>query len=136
MLIDLTRVSGQRVSQVDELRLGERHWIRTTDIYLFGGGLLAGAFAALPLRILFGGVWMFFLAPVAGVIAVFLFSRKRSVEGERTRRRFDRMMDRRRSMSGEFMLPGPAGRYEPNGYMLIEFHDHPIWRGSTGADGE
>ena len=32
MLFDLTGVSGQRVSQVDALKLGTRHWIRTSDL--------------------------------------------------------------------------------------------------------
>ena len=43
MLFDLTRVSGQRVDQVDELQLAGRHWVRSTDVFIALGGAVVGA---------------------------------------------------------------------------------------------
>ena len=42
MLFDLTRVSGQRVDQVDELQLAGRHWVRSTDVVIAVGGAGGG----------------------------------------------------------------------------------------------
>ena len=42
MLFDLTRVSGQRVDQVDELQLAGRHWVRSTDVFIALGGAVVG----------------------------------------------------------------------------------------------
>lgn len=127
MLFDLTGISGQRVSQVDSLKLGSRHWIRTTDLGILAAGMLAGAVMALPLRMMFGGIWMFLLAPIVGVAALALFSRRRSESGEVNRRRFDRMLDSRRSLDGRFVMPGMDGPFDPNGTIMVEAHDHPVW---------
>ena len=127
MLFDLTGVSGQRVSQVDSLKLGSRHWIRTSDLGILAAGMFAGAVMALPLRMMFGGIWMFLLAPVMGVVALGLFSRRRSEGGEVSRRRFDRLLDSRRSLHGCFVMPGVDGPFDPNSAIMVEAHDHPVW---------
>ena len=127
MLFDLTGVSGQRVSQVDALKLGTRHWIRTSDLGILAAGMFAGAVMALPLRMMFGGIWMFLLAPVVGVVALGLFSRRRSGGGEVNRRRFDRLLDSRRSLHGCFVMPGVDGPFDPNDAIMVEAHDHPVW---------
>lgn len=127
MLFDLTGISGQRVSQVDSLKLGSRHWIRTSDLGILAAGMFAGAVMALPLRMIFGGIWMFLLAPVVGVVALSLFSRRRSEGGEVNRRRFDRLLDSRRSLHGCFVMPGVDGPFDPNSAIMVEAHDHPVW---------
>ena len=42
MLYDLTRVSGERVKQVDELHVGGRVWITSTNLFLLLGGAAMG----------------------------------------------------------------------------------------------
>ena len=100
MLFDLTSVSGQRVSQVDELHLGGRQWVSSTNLFIAAGM----------------------------VAALVLFVRRRSVEGERNMRRIDRIMARRHGMDGRFVRPGSLEPYDPGGYELIEFHDHLVDR--------
>lgn len=127
MLLDLTTVSNQRVSQVDELRLGSRHWVRSSDLAILGVGMVVGVLIAMPLRIAFGGIWMFLLAPVCGIVALVLFSRKRSVQGERGHRKIDRLLESKTSMHGMFVMPGDDGVFDPNGFDMIEVHDHPVY---------
>ena len=50
MLYDLTRVSGERVKQVDELHVGGRVWITSTNLFLLLGGAAMGALVASALR--------------------------------------------------------------------------------------
>lgn len=54
MLYDLTRVSGERVSQVDELKVTRHFWIRQSSFFLALGGFLVG------------GVLSMILIPVVG----------------------------------------------------------------------
>ena len=125
MLFDLTRISGQRVDQVDELHVGGRHYIRSTTLFIGMGGMLAGAIAALPLRLLFGGMWPFLLVPVGMVLAVVLFDRKRSRDGELNRRRVEKLVNSLRDKDGGFALP--CGEpFSPNGWTVVEQHSHPV----------
>lgn len=124
MLFDLTKISGQRVDQVDEIQLVGRQWIRTTDLFIFFGGCVAGAFVCLPLHMLFGG-WLPYLAiPAGGITAVVLLARKRSVAGEVHRRRLERIVDARRKVDGRFILPGGES-FSVNSYRIVQMHDHP-----------
>lgn len=125
MLIDLTRVSGTRVSQVDEYRLFHRVYIRTTTVGIILGGVAVGLAPAMLLQLLFGGVWPFLLVPVCGALAAFLFARRRSDEGEKGERRIERMIARRRSPDGMFILPG-SRPFHVNDYRLLETHNHVI----------
>lgn len=52
MLFDLTSVSGQRVSQVDELHLGGRQWVSSTNLFIAAAGAVAGAVLATLVRVL------------------------------------------------------------------------------------
>lgn len=127
MLFDLTSVSGQRVSQVDELHLGGRQWVSSTNLFI----AVAGAALATLVRVLpaaAGQWWPYLLIPAGMVAALVLFVRRRSVEGERNMRRIDRIMARRHGMDGRFVRPGSLEPYDPGGYELIEFHDHVIDR--------
>lgn len=127
MLFDLTSVSGQRVSQVDELHLGGRQWVSSTNLFI----AVAGAALATLVRVLpaaAGQWWPYLLIPAGMVAALILFVRRRSVEGERNMRRIDRIMARRHGMDGRFVRPGSLEPYDPGGYELIEFHDHVIDR--------
>lgn len=126
MLFDLTRLSGLRVAQVDELRLGGRHWVRSTDVLLFLAGLAAGALPATGLRMLTGGWIPWLLIPLGGILSLVMFSRKRSVNGEITLRRFDRLMNRAKRVDGGFILPGSDRVFSPNDYGFRELHDHPV----------
>lgn len=124
MLFDLTRISEQRVAQVDELKVGARHYIRSSTLFIFLGGAFAGLLPAMLLQMLFGGMWPYMLVPAAAIAAAVLFDRKRSTEGEKTQRRIEKMWADRHSLDGEFILP--AGEpFSPNGYELIEMHSHP-----------
>ena len=78
MLFDLTRISEQRVAQVDELKVGARHYIRSSTLFIFLGGAFAGLLPAMLLQMLFGGMWPYMLVPAAAIAAVVLFDRKRS----------------------------------------------------------
>ncbi|RSX49859.1 hypothetical protein [Bifidobacterium castoris] len=126
MLYDLTKVSGQRVSQVDELHVGGRQWMRSADLFLLLGGGAAGAGAAQLLRVVFRGqYWPYLLVPVFAVAVFLLFTRKRSRAGETTRRRWDRWRDRHRAKHHEFILPGSPDSFRPNGRTIILLHSHP-----------
>lgn len=71
MLFDLTRVSGQRVDQVDELQLAGRHWVRSTDVFIALGGAVVGALVGQGIRTFIGGGYIpYFLIPIAAVAAV------------------------------------------------------------------
>lgn len=132
MLFDLTSISGQRVAQVDELHLGGRQWVSSTNVFIGAGGAIGGSLIALLLRftpLAAGQWWPFLLIPVGVIAALVLFSRRRSTEGELNRRRIDRMMDKRHGMDGEIIRPGSLEPYDPAGYTLVEFHDHAVWRG-------
>ena len=73
MLFDLTRVSGQRVDQVDELQLAGRHWVRSTDVFIALGGAVAGALVGQGIRTFIGGGYIpYFLIPIAAIAAVVL----------------------------------------------------------------
>lgn len=125
MLFDLTRVSGQRVDQVDELQLAGRHWVRSTDVFIALGGAFAGMIVGQGVRSLLGGGYVpYFLIPIMAVLAVVFFSRKRSVAGEVNRRRIERIVDARRVPEGRFVLPGSAP-FSVNDFDLVEMHDHP-----------
>lgn len=125
MLFDLTRVSGQRVDQVDELQLAGRHWVRSTDVFIALGGAFAGAIVAQGIRSFIGGGYIpYFLIPIAAVLAVVFFSRKRSIAGEVNRRRIEKIVDARRVPDGKFVLPGTAP-FSVNDFELMEVHDHP-----------
>ena len=64
MLFDLTRVSGQRVDQVDELQLAGRHWVRSTDVFIALGGAVVGALVGQGIRTFIGGGYIpYFLIP-------------------------------------------------------------------------
>lgn len=131
MLFDLTSVSGQRVSQVDELHLGGRQWVSSTNLFIAVAGAVAGAALATLVRVLpaaAGQWWPYLLIPAGMTAALVLFVRRRSVEGERNMRRIDRIMARRHDMDGRFVRPGSLEPYDPGGYELIEFHDHVIDR--------
>lgn len=125
MLIDLTRVSGQRVAQVDEYRMGRRFYIRTTTVGIALGGLAVGLIPFMLLQMLTGSVWPILLVPACGVAAVVLFARRRSDEGEQNARRIERMVDRRRVRSGMFILPGQPP-FRMDDYRLEERHTHVI----------
>lgn len=125
MLFDLTRVSGQRVDQVDELQLAGRHWVRSTDVFIALGGAVVGALVGQGIRTFIGGGYIpYFLIPIAAVAAVVLFSRKRSVAGEVNRRRIQKIVDAARVPEGKFVLPGTA-TFSVNDFELMEMHDHP-----------
>lgn len=131
MLFDLTAISGQRVAQVDELHLGGRQWVSSTDVFISAGGALTGAAVGELIRLTplaAGQWWPFLLIPVGILLALFLFARRRSVEGETNQRRFNRIMDAQRNMEGRFILPGSLEPFDPAGYELIEQHDHVIDR--------
>ena len=72
MLFDLTRISEQRVAQVDELKVGARHYIRSSTLFIFLGGAFAGLLPAMLLQMLFGGILL--LAVVAAVIVLITVS--------------------------------------------------------------
>lgn len=125
MLFDLTRVSGQRVDQVDELQLAGRHWIRSTTVFIFLGGALVGAVLGQCVHTFVGGGYIpYFLVPITAVAAVVLFSRKRSIAGEVGRRRIEKIIDAKRVPEGKFVLPGTAP-FSVNDFELMEMHDHP-----------
>ncbi|MBT1161772.1 hypothetical protein [Bifidobacterium sp. SO1] len=131
MLFDLTAISGQRVNQVDELHLGGRQWVSSTDVFIGAGGMLVGGLLGELIRLTplaAGQWWPFLLIPVGLVVALVLFARKRSVEGETHARRFDRILDSYQNMDGRFVLPGSLEPFDPAGYELIELHDHVIDR--------
>ncbi|OZG49847.1 hypothetical protein [Bombiscardovia coagulans] len=127
MLFDLTRISGERVSQVDELKVAGRIWLRSTDLLLIGGGAVVGVMIAQSIRMLTVSWIPYLLIPVCACVSYVLFSRKRSVAGEVHARRFDRWRDKRRALDGEFILPGSSRAFSPNGYRLIMQHAHPVY---------
>lgn len=129
ILLDLTGISGQRVAQVDELHLGGRHWVSSTTLFIILGGMAAGVMLAALIRLApmaAGQWWPFLLAPVCGVLAVWLFGRRRSEEGETTRRRIERIVDERRGMDGRMFVPGGVEPYDPRFCEIVILHDHPI----------
>lgn len=130
MLFDLTAISGQRVSQVDELHVGGRQWVPVTGMLLALGGAAMGAGIATLIRMTLapGAWWPFLAAPICAAAAVILFGRRRSMEGEATQRRIERMFASRTRMDGRFIRPGSLEPFDPNGFTFIETHDHPIDR--------
>ena len=129
MLFDLTGVCGQRVAQVDELHLGGRHWVSSTTLLIALGGAVAGMMPAVLIRLTppaAGQWWPFLLSPLTAGLAVWLFGRRRSEEGETTRRRIERIMDERRGMDGRMFVPGSVEPYDPRFREIIILHDHPI----------
>ena len=141
MLFDLTSISGQRVAQVDELHLGGRQWVSSTNVFIGAGGAIGGSLIALLLRftpLAAGQWWPFLLIPVGVITALVLFSRRRSTEGELNRRRIDRMIDKRHGMDGEFIrrIPRPRGMARPRriGQTVFPLHfglRSGEWAGST-----
>lgn len=127
MLFDLTRISGERVRQVDELKVGGRLWIRSSDLFLMLGGAVVGLALSQLIRLLVAGWVPYLLVPLGSLVAWLLFSRKRSVSGELHARRFDRLRDRRRGVDGGFVLPGEPDAFSPNGYRLLVQHAHPVY---------
>lgn len=130
MLFDLTSISGQRVAQVDELHLGGRQWVSTTTLFIGAGGAVAGGVMGLALQItLFpGSMWVFLLIPIMFTAAIVLFGRRRSVEGEKTQTRAQKIWAKRTALDGAFIRPGSLEPFDPNGYEIIELHDHVIDR--------
>ncbi|KAA8826915.1 hypothetical protein [Bifidobacterium myosotis] len=131
MLFDLTSISGQRVAQVDELHLGGRQWVSSTNVFIGAGGMLVGGIVGVVIRIMpfaAGQWWPFLAIPIFLILALVLFSRRRSAEGEKNARRIDRLLDKRHGMDGEFIRPGSLAPFDPGGYRLTEFHDHVIDR--------
>lgn len=130
MLFDLTAISGQRVAQVDELHFGGRTWVSSTTVFIGMGGALAGGVLAMLLRAIAspGAWWPFLLIPICIIAAIILFGRKRSMEGETTVSRMRELTWRRKRMDGEFIRPGSLEPFDPNGFAIIEVHDHPISR--------
>ncbi|NME61935.1 hypothetical protein CQR48_0421 [Bifidobacterium thermophilum] len=128
MLYDLTRVSGERVSQVDELKVSRRVWIRQSTFFLALGGFATGSVLSMILVPILGtGSWLPYLpAPIMSALFVFLFSRKRSTAGEKTLRRWDQWRNKRRSLDGEFVLPGDPTPSSPTSYHITIQHSHPV----------
>ena len=125
MLYDLTRVSGERVKQVDELHVGGRVWIASTNLFLLLGGAAMGALVASALRLVFAGNWLVYcLIPVGALVAVVLFSRKRSRAGEVNQRRWDKWRDRHGQPDHEFILPGNPEPFLPNQREIVLWHCH------------
>ena len=127
MLFDITRISGNRVDQVDELKITQRIWFRSTDLLIALAGLLLGALAAVPFFALFASTWPLVLSPIGMIIALTFFTRKRSVAGELNPRRFDRMRDRAKALDGQFILPGSGEPFSPNSYRIVEQWRRPIY---------
>lgn len=128
MLYDLTRVSGERVNQVDELKVSRRVWIRQSTFFLALGGFATGSVLSMILVPILGtGSWLPYLpAPIMSALFVFLFSRKRSTAGEKTLRRWDQWRNKRRSLDGEFVLPGDPTPSSPTSYHITIQHSHPV----------
>ena len=125
MLYDLTRVSGERVKQVDELHVGGRVWITSTNLFLLLGGAAMGALVASALRLVFAGNWLVYcLIPVGALVAVVLFSRTRSRAGEVNQRRWDKWRDRHGQPDHEFILPGNPEPFLPNQREIVLWHCH------------
>lgn len=129
MLYDLTKISGQRVSQVDELHVGGRVWMRSTDFFLILGGMGIGVVLASLVRMVWRGSWVpYLLVPVCGFLLFFMFTRKRSRAGEVNRRRWDKWRDRRSVREHAFILPGNPEPFSPNMHRIILLHSHPLHR--------
>ena len=128
MLYDLTRVSGERVNQVDELKVSRRVWIRQSTFFLALGGFATGSVLSMILVPILGtGSWLPYLpAPIMSALFVFLFSRKRSTAGEKTLRRWDQWRNKRHSLDGEFVLPGDPTPSSPTSYHITIQHSHPV----------
>ena len=128
MLYDLTRVSGERVSQVDELKVTRHFWIRQSSFFLALGGFLVGGVLSMILIPVVGrGSWLPYRpAPLTAVLFVFAFSRRRSTAGEKTLRRWDKWRNKRRSLDGEFVLPGDPTPSSPSSYHITIQHSHPV----------
>lgn len=127
MLFDITRISGNRVDQVDELKITQHLWFQSTDLLIALAGLGAGAVPAAPIMAFTQSSWPLVLSPVGLVIALTFFTRKRSVAGELNPRRFDRMRDEAKALDGQFILPGSGESFSPNGYRLVEQWRRPIY---------
>ena len=124
MLFDLTRISTQRVAQVDEIKVWTHWYMRSSTLALIGGGGFAGVIPAMLLHALFGGLWPYLTIPATAIAAVVLLDRKRSTEGERTQRRIEGLWADAHILDGQFILPA-LEPFSPNGYELVEQHSHP-----------
>lgn len=128
MLIDFTGLSGQRVADVDELQVFQHVWIRYSDMSVLGVGVIVGfAVSAIVTTVIAPGqLWPYFLViPIMG-IWYFIFGRKRSVEGEKTERRFDKWKAQHQALDGDFILPGSTEVFYPTGFTITLMHDYPI----------
>lgn len=128
MLVDLTKFSGQRIADVDELQVTQRVWIRYSDLGVLGAGLVAGfAVSAIVASVVARGqLWPYLLVfPVMGLV-YFAFERKRSVQGEISERRFDKWKAKHKTLDGDFILPGSTEVFYPTGFTITLMHDYPI----------
>lgn len=131
MLYDLTTVSGARVSQVDEMKVAGRFWIRSSDFFLILGGAGAGlALAGLCQRVSDSYV-PYLLVPALAFLSWFAFTRKRSIYGEKNLRRFDRWYNHMTGLDGAFVLPGADGVFDPNRADIVIQWRLPLTEGTA-----
>lgn len=123
MLYDLTRIQGARVDEADDVKVTRHYYMRTNDLKLLFLGALAGLVPAGLLQPWLGMASMI-LPAIGATTGLILFTRKRSVEGERHERRWDRLRDMVDPHRGRFVLPG-SDAFQPSDTMRATLDPHP-----------